>query len=157
MTQSKWSTRFFAWKWKCSQLLKCCPPLKIRWWIKYQERRLCQLTSFMPCSLFLIFWPLSRNASTSLLSRLHNTSEERKSHKTIWWGRSWFFCAWTGLSFHMQPHKFKGQLEEKNVVLQSSKYGNIIQVYVSVIAPKLFIVGIWYLIYTLFFRNAAGA
>jgi hypothetical protein len=69
---------------------------------KSQKRKICQLTSVVFCSLFLIYVPLKMGVTacpkTSVRnyhSMLCNIPEERRFHR-MWECRPWFGSAWSG-------------------------------------------------------------
>jgi hypothetical protein len=70
---------------------------------KSQKRTLCQLTSVVLCSLFWIALLLKMGPIGCPETHLSNyrsirlnSSEERRSHMTIWHHRPWFGSSWSG-------------------------------------------------------------
>jgi len=56
---------------------------------------------------FGFFYPCPKTSIRSFHSRLHNISEERRSHKTVWWSRPWVENARSGseqssMALHVQ-------------------------------------------------------
>jgi len=88
-----------------SRLLKHRVSLRKRGDGQSPKKEDCQWSSVVLCSLFWILWPLKmgpicRPATMvrNYHSTMHNVSEERRSHKTIWWRRPWFGSAWSNLA-----------------------------------------------------------
>ena len=83
-------------------LLKCYASLKkIRWWAKSQKK-MCQLTSVVQISLIWISWPLKmglincpRTSVRNYYSLMCDSSEEHRSHLTIWQCRPGFGPSWS--------------------------------------------------------------
>ena len=99
--------------------------------------KVCQLISVMRWSVFWISWLVkmgdrsSQNIVRNYYSTLCNISEEHGSYMMIWWCRPClFWLCWFGSEGPVSyansrwPHVIKFQIQGKNLVLQSSKYGN---------------------------------
>ena len=90
------------------------------------KKIMCQLTSVLLCSVFLVCWLLKIGqigCPEMMVRNYHSTLHVSQISTDLTWRLStvWFGASYTNLR---QSHKFKRQIVGKNLVLHFSKYGS---------------------------------